>query len=211
MAQVINGSAEIAINAMRGFIGDEFTVRCSSVPVRPGTRLSIHWSTLEGSSTNPPVSVGECHSVRAGFPGMVCSPGVDIIEPYTDGVTDFAVSSIVHQVRVKPTRIRCQPGNGETLAVEPLLSVRPEIEDLHIACYNEQTRLEWLHRGEADHLKWIQVMEHGKPYQTIIFHFLHASALSRCLKSGRLMSTERDSTRRSIQILAFFIKIATPL
>ena len=65
MAQVLNGSAEIAINAMRGFIGDEFTVLCSSMPVRPGTRLSIRWSTLEGS--NPPVSVGECHSVRAGF------------------------------------------------------------------------------------------------------------------------------------------------
>ena len=150
MARMVNGSAEIAINAMRGFIGDEFTVWCSSMPVRPGTSLDIRWSTLEGNSTTP-VPVGECHSVRAGFPGMVCSPGVDIIEPYTDGVTDFAVSSIVHQVRVNPTRFRCQPGNGKTLEVMPALSVEPEIEDLHIACHNGQTRLEWQHRGVVDY------------------------------------------------------------
>ena len=173
MARMINGSAEIAINAMRGFIGDEFTVQCSSMPVRPGTRLSIHWSTLEGSSTNPPILVGECHSVRAGFPGMECSPGVDIIEPYTDGVTDFAVSSIVRQVRVKPTRFRCQPGNGETLEVEPVLLLRPEIEDLYIVCHNEQTRLEWQHRGEAGHFevdagdgRWQTVSDNYFPFSS---------------------------------------------
>ena len=84
---------------------------------------------------------------------MVCSPGVGIIEPYSDGVTDFAVSSIVHQVQENPTRIQCQPGNGEILEIEPSLSVKPEIENLHIACHNNQTRLEWQHRGEVDHFE----------------------------------------------------------
>ena len=46
MARMINGSAEIAINTMRGFIGDEFTVRCSSMPVRPGhqTQYSLEYA-----------------------------------------------------------------------------------------------------------------------------------------------------------------------
>ena len=173
MAQMINGSGEIAINAMRGFIGDEFTVQCSSMPVRPGTNLDIRWSTFEGSSANSPVLLGECRSVRAGFPGMECSPGIDIIEPYTDGVTDFAVSSIVYQVRVKPTRIQCQPGNGETLEVEPVLLLRPEIEDLYIVCHNEQTRLEWQHRGEAGHFevdagdgRWQTVSDNYFPFSS---------------------------------------------
>ena len=133
---------------------------------------------------------------------MVCSPGVDIIEPYTDGVTDFAVSSIVHQVRVKPTRIRCQPGNGETLEVEPVLRLRPEIEDLYIVCHNEQTRLEWQHRGEIDHFE----VDAGDGRWQIVSdnHFSFSSRFStdQVLKVRGLIRTEWVAIKRSIQILA---------
>ena len=151
-AQENTRNASLAIEPDSGFIGDEFSVACSSPPLRPGVRLDIRWSALEGNNTNP-VLLGECHSVEAGFPGMECSPEVHVKVPYSDGVTDFAVSTLRYHARTSPVRIECQPGNGQTLEVTPSLALVPVIENLHIICNDRQSELVWQLRGEADYFE----------------------------------------------------------
>ena len=168
-----NDNARISLHPARGFLGDEIIARCHSQELVPGGSLNITWYVREQHSTSR-LTLGECHTTTPGFPAMTCHDEaggrVGVVQPYADGQTPFAVSSLAYTPLRSGITFICETGN-ELLEARPDLREKPGIENLQITCNNNQTELQWQSRGLVDYFEvnfgngvWHRVGNRSTPY-----------------------------------------------
>ena len=175
--QSVSGPEQLDVVPVFANIGNSLTARCSSRELEPGRTLVMRWTVSEN---NVNTTLGECRSVHPGLTDMYCDPGIGVTEPYADGLTAFATSTITHTPEAAPVVFFCQFGHGERRAFSPKLRVSPTIENLRIVC-NEQTyypELRWESpQGGVDYYQvnlgsgWVDTTE--TPFQLGANRFNH--------------------------------------
>ena len=133
--QSVSGPEQLDVVPVSADIGSSLTAQCSSRELEPGRTLVMRWTVSEN---NINTTLGECRSVHPGLTDMHCDSGIGVTEPYADGLTAFATSTITHTPEAAPVVFFCQLGDGERREFSPRLRVSPAIENLRIVC-NEQT------------------------------------------------------------------------
>ena len=115
----LDGAGQISINPQTGAPGDTFMGSCSSAAIGPGISLWVRWSVLMGLTERV---LGECRSTAPGFPELSCDPGLEVDEPYQDGISPFAIVRVSYQAGAENFTLTCDTGSHEPLSVMPVLS-----------------------------------------------------------------------------------------